>query len=294
MIPKGDLVRRLAVAAVGIPLALLVLFAGGWLLTVFIAVLAGMATRELNALALTRGVKAFSWIGIPATVALVLLAGMTRTFPGWAPWAMGSLLLLFFLSSASAVKRRGPEERPLLAASLTLAGALYWGGGFSFAIFLRHLPESTGWPGPILSHQGPALLAFPLAVTWTADTAAYLFGSQFGRNKLIPSVSPGKTVEGGAAGLLSAILVGALMGRVFLTIHPDPWISGLLGAAMGLLMGITVQLGDLIESLYKREAGVKDSGNLLPGHGGILDRFDALIFTLPLTYALIRLMEMIQ
>ena len=291
MIPKGDLIRRLAVAAVGIPLALLVLFRGGWLLTVLVALLAGMATWELNALASARGIRVFSWIGIPGTVALVLLAGMTRAFPSWAPWAIGSLLLLFFLSSVSAVKTRGPEERPLLAASLTLAGALYWGGGFSFAVFLRHLPEVTGWPDPALANQGPALLAFPLAVTWTSDTAAYLFGHQWGRHKLIPSVSPGKTVEGGLAGLLSAILVGALMGGVFLRINPDPVVSGLLGAGMGLIMGVTVQLGDLIESLFKREAGVKDSGNLLPGHGGILDRFDALIFTLPLTYALVRLVE---
>ena len=84
------------------------------------------------------------------------------------------------------------------------------------------------------------------------------------------------------------------MGWVFLEIHPDPGVASLLGGAMGLLMGITIQLGDLIESLYKREAGVKDSGSLLPGHGGILDRFDALIFTLPLTYALVRLVDILQ
>jgi phosphatidate cytidylyltransferase len=293
MIPRGDLVRRLAVAAIGIPLALVVLFTGGWLLTALVALLAVMATREFDALASARGIRTFSWIGIPGTLALMVLAGLTRSFPVWAPWAVGSLLFLFFLSSASAVKLRTPEERPLLAASLTLVGTLYWGGCFSFAIFLRHLPETTGWPDPALPNQGPALLAFPLAVTWTADTAAYLFGSQFGRRQMIPSVSPGKTVEGGVAGLLSAVLVGAFMGWVFLEIHPDPVVSSLLGGAMGLLMGITIQLGDLIESLYKREAGVKDSGSLLPGHGGILDRFDALIFTLPLTYALVRLVDIL-
>lgn len=292
MTPMGDLGRRLAVAAIGIPLALVVLFTGGWLLTAFVAVLAVMATRELNALASARSIRAFSWIGIPGTLALVLLAGWTRSFPVWAPWAVGSLLLLFFLSSASALKLRAPEERPLLAVSLTLVGALYWGGCFSFAIFLRHLPEVAGWPDTAHPNQGPILLAFPLAVTWTADTAAYLVGSHFGRRKLIPAVSPGKTMEGGIASLLAAVLVGALMGWSFLRIYPDPWIATLLGGAMGLLMGITVQLGDLIESLFKREAGVKDSGQLLPGHGGILDRFDALIFTLPLTYVLVRLVDL--
>ena len=294
MKPLADLGRRLAVAAVGIPLALVVLFTGGWPLTVGIAVLAIMATLELNALAEVRGTRAFSWIGTIGTAALVLLAGWTRSFSAWAPWAMACLLLLLFLSSASAIKLRTPEERPVLAVSLTLTGVFYWGGCFSFAIFLRHLPEMAAGPGPVPHAQGAVLLAFPLAVTWIADTAAYLVGSLVGRRKLIPTVSPGKTVEGGVAGLITAVMVGGFMGWFFLGIHPDPLIAILLGGSMGFLMGITVQLGDLIESLFKREAGVKDSGVLLPGHGGILDRFDALIFTLPLTYALVRLVGYLQ
>jgi phosphatidate cytidylyltransferase len=204
---------------------------------------------------------------------------------------MGSLLILFFLSSAAAVRLRTPDDRPLLAASLTVVGALYWGGGFSFAVFLRHLPDTGGWGGTGALNQGVVLLAFPLAVTWVADTAAYLVGSLIGRRKMAPVVSPGKTVEGAVAGLAAAILAGAVMGWFFLEISPERPVSGLLGGLMGFMMGITVQLGDLIESLYKREAGVKDSGRFLPGHGGILDRFDALIFTLPLTYALVSLVE---
>jgi phosphatidate cytidylyltransferase len=168
---------------------------------------------------------------------------------------------------------------------------MWWGGGFSFAILLRYLPEMGGWPDSHFWNPGPVLLAFPLAVTWTADTAAYLVGSKFGRRKMIPSVSPGKTMEGGLASMASAIGVGILAGWAFLGLHPDLGVSAFLGGVMGFLMGLTVQLGDLIESLFKREAGVKDSGRLLPGHGGVLDRFDALIFTLPLTYCLVRLVE---
>lgn len=290
MMSQGDLVRRMAVPAVGIPLALVALGYGGWLLTLLVAGLAAMATRELTALASARGVQAFSWIGMTGTVALVLGAGWARSFVSWAPWALGALLLLFFLASALALKLRTPQDRPLLAVSLTLSGVVYWGGCFSFAIFLRHLPEATGWPDSNLLTPGPVLLAFPLAVTWTADTAAYLVGSLYGRRKLAPSLSPAKTKEGGAAGLLTAILVGALTGGFFLTFRPDPGESALLGGAMGLLMGITIQVGDLIESMFKREAGVKDSGSLLPGHGGILDRFDALVFTLPLTYVMVSLL----
>lgn len=291
---KGDLIRRFGVAAIGIPLALLVLMVGGWLLTLFVAGLAALATLELFTLASARGIRVFSCLGTVGTVVLVLLAGWTQSFLLWAPWALGSLIFLFFLSSVAALKLRAPEDRPLLASSVTVMSALYWGGCFSFAVFLRHFPELGGWPPTALANRGAVILAFPLAVTWTADTAAYLFGSLYGKRKMIPHVSPGKTVEGGVASLLTAVLVGAFMGWVFLRIHPDAVMAGLLGGAMGFALGITTQLGDLIESLFKREAGVKDSGSLLPGHGGILDRFDALIFTLPFAYGLIYLVGILQ
>jgi len=289
MLRKGDLGRRVAVAAVGIPLALVFLLRGGWLLTGFLAILGAMAAGEMDLLARARGVRGFPWISIPGTFVLVALAGFSRSFTDWAPWALGWLLFLFFLCSAAAVRLRPPEDRPLLATSLTLVSVLYWGVGFSFALFLRHLPEVAPWVDAGIPNQGPVFLAFPLAVTWIADTAAYLVGTQYGRRKMAPLVSPAKTVEGAVASLVAAVAVGALMGWIFLRPHPDPLLSAVVGGIMGFLMGITVQLGDLIESLFKREAGVKDSGGLLPGHGGILDRFDALIFTLPLAYALINL-----
>ncbi len=140
-----------------------------------------------------------------------------------------------------------------------------------------------------LSLGGPALVAFPIAVTWVGDSAAYFVGSLLGKRKLIPAVSPNKTVEGGVAGLVGSLLVGAVMGWRFLQLHPSPAFSVVLGAGIGLLLGVGAQLGDLAESATKREAGVKDSGRLLPGHGGFLDRFDALMFNLPLAYVLVQL-----
>jgi phosphatidate cytidylyltransferase len=113
-------------------------------------------------------------------------------------------------------------------------------------------------------------------------------GTRFGRRKLIPPVSPGKTVVGGVAGLVGSVLVGVLAGWVFLDLHPRtgcPWSWGRDRAGAG----VAAQVGDLAESVTKREAGVKDSGNLLPGHGGVLDRFDGLIYNLPLAYLLIHL-----
>jgi phosphatidate cytidylyltransferase len=132
-------------------------------------------------------------------------------------------------------------------------------------------------------------VGFPIAVTWVGDSLAYFMGTHFGKRKLIPPVSPGKTVVGGVAGLVGSVLVGALAGWVFLDFHPQVALSVILGAAMGLILGVAAQVGDLAESVTKREAGVKDSGNLLPGHGGVLDRFDGLIFNLPLAYLLIHL-----
>jgi phosphatidate cytidylyltransferase len=218
---------------------------------------------------------------------------MTRSFESFAPFAFAIVLVVFFLSGAAAIWLRWPRGRPLSAASLTLAGVVYTGGGISFAVLLRHLPDSSFAYQPGLPFQRELLLIFPLAVTWAADSAAYFFGHLLGNRKLIPSVSPGKTVVGGVAGLVTALLVGILVCGVALGLHPDRLLSAVLGGIIGLLLGVAAQVGDLVESVLKREAGVKDSGTFFPGHGGFLDRFDATIYTLPLAYALIRLAGMI-
>jgi len=292
--PFRELAKRLAVAALGIPFALVVIYLGGWALTLALALIAALAAREFFSLAAAQGITAFSWIGAPGAVALVLLSGATRWYPDAAPWALGLLLGLLLMSGTAAIWYRWPDGRPLSALSFTLAGVLYTGGALSFGIFLRHLPESPGGFSTDLPLQGPILLAFPLAVTWLGDTAAYFFGTLLGKRKLIPAVSPRKTVFGGVAGLATSTTVGALVGWLALGLHPETGISALLGGGMGLLLGVAAQLGDLVESVLKREAGVKDSGSLFPGHGGILDRFDATIFTLPLTYALVRLVGSLQ
>ncbi len=282
----GQLGRRVAVAAVGIPLGLVLLYLGGWILTAAMGVIALLATRELFALGEVQGVRPFSAVGMAGSLALVLAAGAGRSFAEAAPWQLGIILGVFLLTSALAVKLRWPDGRPMAAISLTLLGVVVGGGCFSFAVFLWHLPLTVTWVGAGLPTPGLLLVAFPLAVTWVGDTFAYFMGRRFGRRKLCPPVSPGKTVVGGIAGLVGSVLVGALVGWVFLTFHPHTGVSVALGACMALALGVGAQVGDLAESVTKREAGVKDSGNLLPGHGGVLDRFDGLIFNLPLAYLL--------
>lgn len=136
-------------------------------------------------------------------------------------------------------------------------------------------------------------MLFPLWVTWSGDSAAYFFGKRFGRRKLAPRVSPGKTVEGGLAGVVGSIVAGALAGLLMGSYENFP-VGPFAGGLIGMALSVAGQLGDLAESVLKREAGVKDSGTLLPGHGGALDRFDALFFTVPLTYGLVLLVQVLR
>jgi phosphatidate cytidylyltransferase len=134
---------------------------------------------------------------------------------------------------------------------------------------------------------GTVLVMFPIAVTWATDTGAYTLGRMFGRHKLIPSVSPSKTVEGALGGLLFSILGTWLYVQFLLEPFSQLSLAPLGILVFAIVVGIVGQVGDLAESLLKREAGVKDSSKLLPGHGGILDRFDSLLFVLPVAYLLL-------
>ena len=131
-----------------------------------------------------------------------------------------------------------------------------------------------------------AALFLVFIVTWANDTSAYFVGRSLGRHKLIPSLSPNKTVEGAVGGLVASALVASLFTRL---VEVSPWPL----AALGLCLGLAAQLGDLWESMLKRYAGVKDSGSFLPGHGGFLDRFDGIFFALPLGYFLFRLVGLV-
>jgi phosphatidate cytidylyltransferase len=175
---------------------------------------------------------------------------------------------------------RGPERRPLSAVAITVLAVLYTGGLLSFAYGLRTHDYI------IDARAGTALVMYPLVITWTTDIAAYFVGRAFGRRKLMPSVSPAKTVAGAVGGLAAAIIMSWAYVKWVLVAQASlgmaPWIALSVGAAISL----AGQLGDLVESMLKREAGVKDSSRIIPGHGGVLDRLDSLFFAIPVTYFL--------
>jgi phosphatidate cytidylyltransferase len=283
----GDLTRRAAVAAVGIPLALVVIHLGGWALAILLAAIAAGSAAELFRLARQRGITPLTAPGLLFAVVLVLIAAAAPTAGQAAAWSWGAVVAGTLLIAAMAIFARGVSGGPLGATAVTVLGGIFTGGTLAHALLLRQMAApataSAQW-------VGFALLLFPLVLTWTSDTAAYFGGRSMGRHKLIPSVSPAKTVEGAASGVVGTVIVGAVYGHFVL----GQWLGLPAGAGGGALMGLVVspvaQLGDLAESLLKREAGVKDSGTLLPGHGGLLDRFDSLFFSVPVTYWLLVLL----
>lgn len=278
---SSELGKRVAVALAGLPVALGAIWMGGWVLAGLLAGIAALAAREVYRMAGLKYARALAAVGMTGAALVCLAAGVAPEAGLANPWIGAAQALLVLVACTMAIVRRSVDEHPLVAVSLTVFGALY-PALLVFALFLRHLPGVEG------SLQGALLLLAPVLLTWVSDTAAYFTGRAFGKRKLIPSVSPGKTVAGSVGAVAGTVAAGA--GYTFLLApYPAHAIGPLAGAALGLLVSVTAQVGDLAESLFKRDAGVKDSGTLLPGHGGALDRFDSLFFTLPVGYAFLRL-----
>lgn len=283
----GELSKRLAVAAVGIPAAVAVIYAGGWVLGVTMGLIAAGAALEFYQLAGRRQIHAFPGAGALLAGGLVLIAAAHRSPDRAAESLWIAIVITVLFLFGAVVWRRGPEGGPLTAVSATVTGALFPGAALGFAVFLRHIPLPAQVPDRWLAWAGASLVAYPLAVTWVNDSAAYFAGRAWGRRKLMPSVSPGKTVVGAVAGLAGGIAAGWIWGQwvwgAWLGVPIGAWSA----AGGGLVLACVAQVGDLAESVLKREADVKDSGTFFPGHGGVLDRFDALFFSVPVAYWLV-------
>ena len=268
--------KRVLTAVVLIPLVLLLIFkAPFWLITPVVAVVAELALWEYLALADAGGAKT-PRVAAMIGVALVFLCVFRR------PELLAQLLGAIALGLLIVCAFRSPVQRVLADTACSVFGVLYIG------LTLATLP--------LLSAQenGPSLLLFLFCVVWSGDIAALYVGRTLGKRKLAPSISPGKTWEGTIASVAGSLLIallllflaGALDRRNIAALsYPGSVLSWLF---LALLLNVAAQVGDLVESAIKRGAGVKDSGSLLPGHGGILDRIDALLLAAPvLWYALL-------
>ena len=284
------------VSIIGIPIVLGLLYSGNWVLGVPLSVLAAMGTQEVYRLAAHTGVDAFRLTGATGAAALVLAGTWQGTFAAFAPWALIVVGTVMLISLMLAVMNRGATGGPLGAVSVTMAGCLYCGFSLSFVPLTLMFPAAEGWGettgAPWL---GVAVIALPLAITWIGDAVAFFAGSRWGEHKLAPSISPNKTWLGSWSGLGATIAVGILW--YFVT---SPYLVGmpinsfLMAGLVGAVLGMSAQVGDLVISVFKREAGVKDTGTIFPGHGGVLDRIDSIAFTVPISFAVIALLAKIQ
>jgi phosphatidate cytidylyltransferase len=250
---------RIAVSAVAIPIVLGVVYLGGWWVFALAAAAAAVALHEFWLLA--RPLRPLA----PAGYVGVILA-LVGAEAGGLEWMLGGLLTAFALAF---LLKGISEARPAATASVsaTVTGAAWIGFGLGFVILLRELP------------QNGRLAAFTvLLAVWAGDTFAYFGGRLIGRHKMAPTTSPGKTWEGFAFGTIATVFVTfvALYKQDFLTIGES--------IVLGVVIAVAAPLGDLFESLLKRDAGVKDSGRLMGAHGGMLDRLDAFLFAAPAAY----------
>jgi len=280
--------QRLLTAAIGGPLVIAVALLGDPWLSGLLAVAVVIGLLEASTLLHQAGfVRRRSPVIVAGLVvaAVLLVPVVLPDIPGpqQAPvLAVAGLGLLVALLGAVGLDAGDPRQAVGEWAT-TILGALYIGLLLPALAYLGNLTLADGSAntvlGPWTIRAGAGWLLFLLAVVWSFDSGAYFGGRRVGRRKLAPMISPGKTVEGVVAGALVAGLVGAGAGWSWLDL--SPWLALVLGATVGLIG----QFGDLAESLLKRAAGVKDSGALFPGHGGLLDRVDSLLFSGPLLLA---------
>ncbi len=273
----SSLLPRALVALVFVPILIWAGLRASWQIWIIINASFALATIEWHKLvsAKARRIRP-SLFG--AAVLLVLNTGFCPD-----PTALPLALALSVMAIAIDRTLRPPVEGMAADMGVALAGVLYLGVLGSFLPRLLMIPggmRATTEGIPI----GAACFFMLFLMTWCTDTAAYFSGLLFGKRPLLPAVSPKKTVEGLAGGVAGAALGGWIASATFAPFL-DPW----HGLGLGAALAVIGQLGDLVESSLKRDAGVKDASNILPGHGGILDRLDSLLFTAPCAYAFLHL-----
>ena len=261
------LLKRVLSTLVLLPVFVWIVVAGPvWLFGVVIVLVAALGQWECTGMFERAGVPTFRWLGLAGGI--LVTAGFA--LPGPEHFVLTVVVLGVVAAGLWTFEGGRDAWQP---AAVTIFGICYVNWLLGHGFWLRDQPDGSAW------------VLMLVWVTWMGETAAYLVGSAVGRHRLAPLVSPGKTVEGAIAQLVVSVLA-ALVGRV--------WFSTLsvTGAvSVGVLLGLVGQVGDLAESALKRSLGTKDTGRLIPGHGGMLDRVDSLLFNTPVLYLYVHVLH---
>ncbi|MGH2447559.1 MAG: phosphatidate cytidylyltransferase [Chloroflexota bacterium] len=259
---RSNLIPRALTALFGIPFVLALDHLGGWYFAAAVGLVAAVASSEVaGLLRRTHRPPVPSRAASIAGVAGAIAAGISPELPGSPQaWWTGILIAILVFSSLTELRRPQPGTW-----YLSVIPVLYVGVTLGHLIALREARDGAWWVLVIL------------VITWAYDSGAYLVGSTVGKHGFMRHVSASKTVEGLGGGLVLAAIAGLLA-------HPTIGLAWWQGASLGLFGGIATQAGDLLESMIKRQAGVKDAGSILPGHGGMLDRVDGLLLSGVLAY----------
>lgn len=278
----SELAKRVIVALIIAPIAVVAAWFGDAALAALLSVVAAVAAWELCRIARGTGVEPLESLTIAMSAALPLMAHGVRlaVLRPSAAWFAVAMLAIMTVT----IFRRRIDQRPLAVAAVGLFIVFYTGGMLSFAYDLRYHNYAIGRIGQCL------VLLLPVLLTWASDVGAYFVGRLLGRTKLMPSVSPAKTVEGALGGVLLSVAICWVYVRYLLVPQGQLGLAPLGIVCFGVAIAVAAQLGDLFESLLKREAKVKDSSHLLPGHGGFLDRVDSLLFVLPVATMLLNVL----
>ncbi len=255
----SNTLSRVAVAVAAIPIVLGAVYLGGWWLFALLAAAAFLGLHEFWMLARPLApLAAAGYVGALLALVGAKLGGVTWMVGG----ALTSFVLAFAIKGISATR-----QAPTASISATVMGTFWVGAGLAFLLLVRDLP----------AHGRLAALTVLLAV-WAGDTLAYIGGRLLGRHRMAPNTSPGKTWEGFVFGTIATVFV------VFVALYKSHFLTIGESLILGAVLAIAAPLGDLFESMVKRDAGVKDAGALLGGHGGVLDRLDALLFAAPAAF----------
>jgi phosphatidate cytidylyltransferase len=264
----GTMAKRVGTIVVLLPIVIISVWVGTWTTTILVAIFTGLAAWEYARLFKTGKYSQSTALIITGSLALVF-ARQLWSFPG--SDAVLALLIMVFMIYHTFTYQRGVDTAAL-DFGISLAGVVYLGWMMSYFISLRSLPDGFWW------------IALAFLASMFSDMGAFLIGSRFGKHKMMTLVSPNKSWEGYLGGVVVSILLTALIAWVVHFLIPAVTLQA--GLWMGLVISILAPLGDFGESMLKRPFGIKDSSNLIPGHGGFLDRIDAFLWAAVLGYYL--------